>query len=277
MATINRQVGRRAMSNATTAANVASSDSGVPLSPASTPSTATPPRRYVLDVPTGRTRRTSNNRVSDDYDETNTRRSGASDGGAVTYSNVVTTDIGNDSAEQTSQSGSREYYYRDGAFETSGSSSSRYAEDATVRELIESNIGIEDEEVQALTTRASLDVKHYPINVDSNPEMILRPNTQRLTYTQDIAVRYLKPGTPPPPGVRPSLLFTVTQEHALFSSSLSSFEKFGHPLHRLLRRSSFVNVPRRRAHLRPSSFAKSHLHVPNLCLQLSLKVINSCK
>ncbi len=44
-------------------------------------------------------------------------------------------------------------------------------------------------------------MKNYPINVDANPELVVRPNTQRLTYKQDIAVRYLKPNTPPPPGV----------------------------------------------------------------------------
>ncbi|CAF1687368.1 unnamed protein product, partial [Adineta ricciae] len=59
---------------------------------------------------------------------------------------------------------------------------------------------IEDQEVQALTAKATPDVKNYPINVDANPELVVRPNNQRLTYTQDIAVRYLKPNTPPPPG-----------------------------------------------------------------------------
>ena len=60
----------------------------------------------------------------------------------------------------------------------------------------------EDQEVQRITAEATPNVKDYPINVDANPELIVRPNTQRLTYTQDIAVRYLKPSTPPPPGVR---------------------------------------------------------------------------
>jgi hypothetical protein len=192
MATENRQYGRRGASNATTA-TTANSDSGAPLSPSSTASTSTPPRRYVLDIPTGRTSRTTT-KVTDEYDETNTRRSG----GAITYSSLITTDADNENSEQLSRSGSRDYYYRD---------SGNYSEDAAVKQLVESsstytNTAIEDQEVQALTAQATPDVKNYPINVDANPELIVRPNTQRVTYTQDIAVRYLKPNTPPPPGVK---------------------------------------------------------------------------
>jgi len=194
MATANRQYGRRGASNATTAttATTANSDSGAPLSPSSTASTSTPPRRYVLDIPTGRTSRTTS-KTTDEYDETNTRRSG----GTITYSSLLTNDTNNENGEQLSRSGSRDYYYRD---------SGNYLEDSSARQLIESsstytNTAIEDQEVQALTAQATPDVKNYPINVDANPELIVRPNTQRLTYTQDIAVRYLKPNTPPPPGV----------------------------------------------------------------------------
>jgi len=198
MATATRQYGRRGASN-TANTNIASSDSGAPLSPSSTGSTNTPSRRYVLDVPTSRTTRTSrtsSNAIVDEYDDTNARRSG----GTVTYSSVLTTDINNDNDERLSRSGSRDYYYRD-------SGTNRYSEDASIRQLIESsaaytNTIAEDQEVQALTAQATPDVKNYPINVDANPELIVRPNTQRLTYTQDIAVRYLKPSTPPPPGVR---------------------------------------------------------------------------
>lgn len=41
---------------------------------------------------------------------------------------------------------------------------------------------------------------HYPINQDPNPEHIRRGNQERITYRQDVAVRYLQPPTPPPPG-----------------------------------------------------------------------------
>ena len=188
MASATRQYGRRGT-------NTGSSDSGVPLSPSSTTSTATPPRRYVLDVPTGRTSRSSVNRNPEGFDENNTRTRTAS--GEMT----------NQESERISRSGSREYYYRDSGNESSSALATRYAEDSSIRQLIESGVSFtgaaqEDQEVQALTAQATPDVRNYPINVDHNPEMIVRPNTQRLTYTQDIAVRYLKPSTPPPPGVR---------------------------------------------------------------------------
>ena len=115
--------------------------------------------------------------------------------------------MNDDLGEQISRSGSRDYYYRDGASESSAATVSRYLEDASMKQVMESgqtytNTALEDQEVQALTAQATPDVKNYPINVDNNPELIVRPNNQRLTYTQDIAVRYLKPSTPPPPGVR---------------------------------------------------------------------------
>ncbi|CAF1181940.1 unnamed protein product [Adineta steineri] len=194
MATTTRQLGRQATRNTTTTnTNTAGSDSGVALSPSSTGSTATPPRRYILDIPTSRTRRSTVNKITDEYDDTNVRYSNA-DGNTVTYSNAITSD---DNIEELSRSGSREYYYRDGESD----SSNRYVEDGTARRYTSyMNTVNEDQEVQALTEQATPDIKNYPINVDTNPELIVRPNTQRLTYTQDIAVRYLKPGTPPPPG-----------------------------------------------------------------------------
>ncbi|CAF1160076.1 unnamed protein product [Rotaria magnacalcarata] len=205
MATINRQYGRRGATN-TNNAKIVSSDSGVPLSPSSTGSTLAPPRRYVLDVPTSRARRTrhsSTNQVVDANNEIYAHRLGSD--GTITNSNAITTDIYTNNGEQLPRSGSKEYYYRDGGIEYSTSTSNRYLEDSTIKQMIQSNptyqiTAAEDAEVQALTAKATPDVKNYPINVDPNPELVVRPNTQRLTYTQDIAVRYLKPNTPPPPG-----------------------------------------------------------------------------
>ncbi|CAF1435174.1 unnamed protein product [Adineta steineri] len=202
MATANRQYGRRGVTNTTlTNTNNASSSGVAPSSSAG--SISTPPRRYVLDVPTGRTNRTRTiNRLADEYEDVNTRSRSA---GATTYSTVLSTGFNNENGERLSRSDSREYYYRDGASDSSAVSVSRYLEDASIKHLMESNAtytntAAEDQEVQALTAQATPDIKNYPINVDANPELIVRPNTQRLTYTQDIAVRYLKPGTPPPPG-----------------------------------------------------------------------------
>lgn len=40
----------------------------------------------------------------------------------------------------------------------------------------------------------------YPINVDPQPQIVHRRSEQKLQYTQEVAVRYLKPSTPQPPG-----------------------------------------------------------------------------
>jgi hypothetical protein len=208
MATSTRQFGRRGTSNATASVTTNNATSRGPVSPLATGTTATPPRRYVLDVPTSRTTRTSRtatSRVNDEYDDTNSRyRSG---GTTTSYSGYLPAGVNDENIERISRSGSREYYYRDGGSESSATTGNRYLEDTSMRQLLESGTGytntaIEDQEVQALTARATPDVKNYPINVDANPELIVRPNTQRLTYTQDIAVRYLRPSTPPPPGVK---------------------------------------------------------------------------
>lgn len=45
-----------------------------------------------------------------------------------------------------------------------------------------------------------LPISEYPINEDPNPEVIRKSTAQQLNYIQEIAVRYLKPPSPPPPG-----------------------------------------------------------------------------
>lgn len=212
MATATRQRGRRET-------NPTSSDSGIAISPSSTASTTTPPRRYVLDVPTGRTSRnrqsSSNSRLTETAEEIGT--------GTRTVTDITwNPDIG----DSFSPLGSREYYYQDSGNDSSATIT-RYGEDTSIKQLIQSgvtytNVAAEDQEIQAITAKATPDVKDYPINTDPNPEVIVRPNTQRLTYKQDIAVRYLKPATPPPPGVRTcyrdlskklSLLCTISANH----------------------------------------------------------------
>lgn len=233
MATATRQVGRRGLSN-TTGATANTTTSRSVLSPSPTSSATAPPRRYVLDVPTGRTIRTSRTtRATDGYDDATIRSRSA--GATITYGGT----------NELSRSGSRDYYYRDGGSESSVTTGTRYFDDPSVKEIFESgttytNTIAEDQEVQAITAKATPDVKNYPINVDANPELIVRPNTQRLTYTQDIAVRYMKPSTPPPPGVRSSILILFW--FMFFSFSLSSFGKFVHHPHHLLLRLFFVNV-----------------------------------
>lgn len=48
--------------------------------------------------------------------------------------------------------------------------------------------------------RGVLPITHYSINRDSNPQIITKKTQELLTYVQELAIRYLKPPTPPPPG-----------------------------------------------------------------------------
>lgn len=48
--------------------------------------------------------------------------------------------------------------------------------------------------------RGTLPINEYPINEDESPEVISKRALQNLTYIQELAVRYLKPPTPRPPG-----------------------------------------------------------------------------
>jgi hypothetical protein len=43
-------------------------------------------------------------------------------------------------------------------------------------------------------------INEYSINEDSSPEIITKRADQTLTYIQELAVRYLRPPTPPAPG-----------------------------------------------------------------------------
>ena len=43
-------------------------------------------------------------------------------------------------------------------------------------------------------------VTDYSLNEDFEPEVIHKKANQNLEYIQELAVRYLKPSTPPPPG-----------------------------------------------------------------------------
>lgn len=43
-------------------------------------------------------------------------------------------------------------------------------------------------------------ISEYKVNEDSNPEIITKKTNQTLEYVQELAVRYLRPPTPPAPG-----------------------------------------------------------------------------
>ena len=48
--------------------------------------------------------------------------------------------------------------------------------------------------------RSVVPLSEYTINSDSNPEIIVKQNNKELNYIQELAVRYLRPVTVPPPG-----------------------------------------------------------------------------
>lgn len=50
------------------------------------------------------------------------------------------------------------------------------------------------------TFQGTIPLSEYPINEDPNPDIIQKHTNQQLLYTQEIAIRYLRPPTPPPPG-----------------------------------------------------------------------------
>ena len=62
----------------------------------------------------------------------------------------------------------------------------------------ESGVWINKEEV--LNWRGVIPITEYLINQDSNPEVIRKKTEQQLIYEQEVAIRYLRPPTPPPPG-----------------------------------------------------------------------------
>lgn len=53
---------------------------------------------------------------------------------------------------------------------------------------------------EVLNWKSEIPLSEYKINEDHNPEVIVKKNDHLLEYTQEIAVRYLRPPTPPPPG-----------------------------------------------------------------------------
>ncbi|CAF1595516.1 unnamed protein product, partial [Didymodactylos carnosus] len=162
------------------------------------------PRRYVLDDPykTNRRQQQQTTRIKTNRNTNNMR--------GINNSND------SDQQQYLSRSGSSEYLIRNGQTitateygrmlhdsESSSGTATRYIDDNSIRQMLETDENGEQLlSSRSLTSSMATDVRNYPINIDPNPELIVRPNTQRLTYTHDVAVRYLRPPTPPPPGVR---------------------------------------------------------------------------
>ena len=53
---------------------------------------------------------------------------------------------------------------------------------------------------EILRWQGVIPLNQYEINIDSQPEIISKKTHQQLMYEQEVAIRYLRPPTPPPPG-----------------------------------------------------------------------------
>jgi hypothetical protein len=65
---------------------------------------------------------------------------------------------------------------------------------------INGQTGIWVNKTEVLNWRGVMPITQYVINEDSNPEIIRKRTEQQLIYEQEVAIRYLRPPTPPPPG-----------------------------------------------------------------------------
>ena len=53
---------------------------------------------------------------------------------------------------------------------------------------------------EELNWRGPIQISQYPINDDRNPEVVVKKISKQLEYVQELAIRYLRPPTPPVPG-----------------------------------------------------------------------------
>ena len=62
------------------------------------------------------------------------------------------------------------------------------------------NRGIWANKAEVVNWKGVIPIEQYVINEDANPEVINKKVTQQLEYIQELAIRYLRPPTPPAPG-----------------------------------------------------------------------------
>jgi len=62
------------------------------------------------------------------------------------------------------------------------------------------NRGIWANKAEVVNWKGVIPIEQYIINEDANPEIINKKVTQQLEYIQELAIRYLRPPTPPAPG-----------------------------------------------------------------------------
>ena len=59
-------------------------------------------------------------------------------------------------------------------------------------------VWVNREEVQ--NWKGPIPIENYQINEDTDPEIITKRSAQNIEYVQELAIRYLRPPTPPAPG-----------------------------------------------------------------------------
>lgn len=60
--------------------------------------------------------------------------------------------------------------------------------------------GIWANKAEIVDWKGQIPLSHYAVNLDPNPEIINKKTKQEIDYIQELAVRYLRPPTPPTPG-----------------------------------------------------------------------------
>lgn len=60
--------------------------------------------------------------------------------------------------------------------------------------------GIWANKSEVVNWKGDLSINEYPINQDTNPEIINKETNQTIEYVQELAIKYLRPPTPPNPG-----------------------------------------------------------------------------
>lgn len=60
--------------------------------------------------------------------------------------------------------------------------------------------GIWANKSEVINWRGELPIQEYKINTDVNPEILIKNSNQQIEYIQELAIRYLRPPTPPSPG-----------------------------------------------------------------------------
>lgn len=86
-------------------------------------------------------------------------------------------------------------------------------ENAILRSTHPIPISVQDEEIsvngergiwinkaESLNWKSSIPLNIYPINEDTEPEILTKSTSQKIEYVQELAIRYLRPPTPPAPG-----------------------------------------------------------------------------